>query len=99
MNDRELARYHMFKRITGFRDDRPGQFPADTKAGEEFALVEAGIADLDAAEAKHSGGRQKLKGGTTAKEALVDALRLDLRNLTRTARAIEEKENTPGFAE
>ena len=30
MNYRELARYRMFKRITGFRDDRPGQFPDGT---------------------------------------------------------------------
>ena len=99
MNKRQLARCQTFKRITGFRDDRPGQFPGDTKVGQEFALVEAAIAEMDAAEAKHSGGRQKSKGGTTAKTALVEVLRLDLRNIARTARAIEEKEKTPGFAE
>lgn len=99
MNDREAARYDRFKRMIGFRDNRPGQFPVASKAVEEFALVEGGIADMDAAEAKQSGGRQKIKGGTTDKEVLLDALRLDMRNLARTARSIAEKENTPGFAE
>ena len=36
-------------------------------------------------------------GGTTAKAVLLDALRLDLQNIARTARAIAQ--DTPGFAD
>jgi hypothetical protein len=75
------------------------QFPAGTKAADEFALVDTAKAAMDAADSKQSGGKQKIKGGTTNKEVLVDALRLDMRNIAATARSIAEKEKNPGFAE
>ena len=99
MNNRDNARYDTFKRVIAFRDVRLAQFPAGSKAAGEFALVETAKAAMDAADSKQSGGKQMIKGGTTNKEVLVDALRLDLRNLAATARSIAEKEKNPGFAE
>ena len=99
MNDRENARHAMFSRTIAFRDARPGQFTAGGKAEAEFALVADSIAAMDLAEGKQTGGKQKIKGGTTNKEVLVDALRLDLSNMAITAISIGEKDNNPGYAQ
>ena len=52
---------------------------------------------MEAAEGRQTGGKQTIKGGTTNKEVLLDALRLDMANISSTASAIAEKEGNPGY--
>jgi len=91
MNDRETARYDMFGRAETFGKDNAADFAAGSKAATHFASIAQVIKDLDAAKAGQQGG------GVTAKEVLLDALRLDIQNIGRTARAIAQDE--PGFAD
>ena len=89
MNDRETRRYDMFGRVQTFGKDNATDFAAGSKATGHFAANTQVIKDLDTEKAKQGGGT------ATAKEVLLDALRLDLQNIARTARAIGE--NEPGF--
>jgi hypothetical protein len=91
MNERELRRYQMFGRAHIFGRDNQADFASGSKAATAFANLARIITDLDAAKAAQQGG------GNTAKEVLLDALRLDLQNVARTARAIAQDE--PGFAD
>lgn len=91
MNDRETARYNMFGRVKTFGTDNAADFPAGSKGATHFAAIAQVITDLDAAKAGQQGG------GVTAKEVLLDALRLDVQNIGRTARAIAQDE--PGFSD
>lgn len=91
MNDRENRRYNMFTSVQTFGTDRSADFAAGTKAATHFANLTQIIKDLDLAKAGQTGGR------ATAKAVLLDALRLDLQNIARTARAIDASE--PGFAD
>ncbi len=87
MNDRETARYNMFGRVQTFGNDNT----AGSKATAHFTAIAQVVKDLDTAKAGQQGG------GATAKEVLLDALRLDIQNIGRTARAIAQDE--PGFAD
>jgi hypothetical protein len=91
MNDRETRRYEMFGRVQTFGKDNAADFPAGSKAAGHFASLAQVLKDLDTEKAQQGGGT------ATAKEVLFDALRLDLQNITRTARAIAAAE--PGFAD
>ena len=90
MNDREVSRYDMFKRVDTFGDSNAADFTAGGEAAKGFAAIKKTIADLDGAKA----GQRR--GGSTSKEVLLDALRLDVQNITRTARAMDQ--NEPGMA-
>ena len=91
MNDRETRRYDMFGRVVTFGKDNAADFPAATEGAKRFANLTQTIAGLDAAKAGQK------PGGTTAKSVLLDALRLDVQNIARTARAIAQDE--PGFGD
>jgi hypothetical protein len=91
MNDRETRRYDMFGRVQTFGLDHTADFMAGSKAKGHFTALAQIVRDLAVERAKQGGGR------ATAKEVLLDALRLDLRDITRTARAIDRAE--PGFAD
>ncbi len=91
MNDRETRRYKMFGRVKTFGADNTLDFAVGGEAQKRFANIATIITDLDDAKAAQQGG------SNTAKEVLLDALRLDLQNITRTARAIAQDE--PGFAD
>ncbi len=91
MNDRETRRYDMFGRVKTFGTGNATDFAAGGEALKRFANVAKVITDLDAAKAAQQ------SGGVTAKEVLLDALRLDLQNISRTARAIAQ--DTAGFAD
>ncbi len=80
MNDRETRRYDMFGRVQTFGKDNTADFAAGSKAAGHFSAVTQVIKDLDTEKAKQGGGT------ATAKEVLLDALRLDLQNIARTAR-------------
>ena len=83
MNDRDTRRYDSFVRIRAFGEDHASDFVPDSVA----QVVDA----LDDAQAGQNRGRN------TSKATLLDAIRLDLQNLTRTAAAIAQDE--PGFAD
>ena len=90
MNDRETIRYDVFGRVDTFGRDNAADFAPTSEATKRFTNVRRIIADLDKEKASQKGG------SATAKEVLLDALRLDLQNIARTARAIAQDE--PGFA-
>jgi hypothetical protein len=90
MTDRETRRYQMFGRAQTFGKDNIADFAPGGEAIKRFTNLGQVIKDLEAAKANQQ------PGAATAKDVLVDALRLDLQNMARTARAIEQDE--PGFA-
>ena len=90
MNDRETRRYDMFGRVKTFGQTNAADFAAGSEATKRFGNVGKIIADLDTAKASQQ------RDGTTSKSVLMDALRLDVQNVTRTARAMDQDE--PGFA-
>jgi len=90
MNDRENRRYQMFGRVQTFGQNNASDFAADSKATGHFSAISSIIQEIDAAKALQQGGN------ATAKEVLLDGLKLDLQNIGRTARAIEQDE--PGIA-
>ena len=91
MNDRETRRYEMFGRVKTFGLTNTADFAAGSEALKRFANVSNIITKLDQAKAAQQGG------GTTAKSVLLDALRLDVQNITRTARALDQ--DHPGVAD
>ena len=91
MNDRETRRYDTFGRVKTFGQTNAADFAAGSEATKRFGNVSKIIADLDKAKANQQ------RDGTTSKAVLMDALRLDVQNTTRTARAIDQDE--PGLAD
>ena len=90
MLDRETRRYQMFGRGQTFGKDNLADFAPGGEAIKRFTSLGQVIKDLEAAKASQQ------PGSATAKEVLIDALRLDLQNVARTARALEQDE--PGVA-
>lgn len=91
MNDRDTRRYEMFSRVRAFGLEHAADFAPGSKAAGHFAALNQILQSLDQARAAQRGD-----GSTASKAALLDALRLDLANINRTARAIAQTE--PGFA-
>jgi hypothetical protein len=91
MNDREFRRYDMFQRVLTFGRDHAAEFPPASRVFAHTTALQQVVLELEGAKAS------QIRGRTTAREVLLDALRLDLQNVTRTARAIEQDE--PGFAD
>ena len=92
MNERETRRYEMFGRVQTFGQDNQDDSAPDSVAATSFANLAQIIQDLDAAKVAQQGGPT-----AASKEVLLDALRLDLQNVVRTARAIAQ--DAPGFAD
>ncbi len=91
MNDRDTRRYEMFNRVHTFGQEHAADFAPNGKAAAQFTSLAAAIQALDEARAAQRGD-----GSTVSKAVLLDALRLDLSNINRTARAIAQDD--PGFA-
>jgi hypothetical protein len=91
MDKRETRRYDALQRVKTFGLDNAADFAPGSLAATNFATISAVIAGLDAAKAAQKPGKN------TSKEVLLDAVRLDLQNITRTASAIAQ--TTPGFAD
>ncbi len=89
MNDRDQRRYDRLTRINTFGITNAADYATSAKAKAHFKSVADHIAALDDAKAGQLPAR-------ASKETLIDALRLDLKNIARTARSIELKNN--GFA-
>ena len=91
MNERADLRYERAVRMKTFGTANGGDFAAGSIATALFAENKQLVDDVDTAKA------DQRRSADTGKEILVDALRLDMKNITRTARAIALKE--PGFAD
>ena len=87
MNNREQCRADRVDRVLVFGDEN-----AAGEAAESFTRLRAIQAALSRACV-----RQQVPTGRTALEVLFDALRMDLQNRARTARAIAQEQ--PGFAD
>lgn len=91
MNDRDIRRYDSLKRVQTFGDDNTGDFAAGSVAQQNFTIIDQVIADLDKAKAGQAAN------ANTSMDTLLNAVRLDIQNITRTAAAIDQAE--PGFAD
>lgn len=97
MNDRQYALYQSFVRILAFTEDHAADFAATSPGGQAIATLTSTVAALR----PHTDGStgSGASAGTSAKEDLIDALRQDLKDIARTARAIEDgTPPSPGFA-
>jgi hypothetical protein len=91
MNNRENRRYEMFVRVQTFGQTNAADFAAGSVAATNFTTVTQVITGLDNAKTTQKPGRD------TAHEVLIDAIRLDVENIARTAKVIDQDE--PGFAD
>jgi hypothetical protein len=91
MNDRALRRYEMFGREIVFGNENTADFAVGSDAKTHFANLAQIVDKLSKAKA----GQQP--GSATPKSVLVDALRLDVQNIARMARAMDS--DTPGFSD
>ncbi len=91
MNNRESRRYEMFVRVQTFGTDNSADFAVGSTAATNFASLTTVISSLNTAKAGQKPGRD------TSSEVLLDAIRLDIQNITRTAAAIDQ--TSPGFAD
>jgi hypothetical protein len=78
-------------RVQTFGTENMADFAPGSTAVTNFNALAPVISGLDAAKAGQKPGRD------TSKKVLLDALRLDIQNITRTAAAIDQ--TTPGFAD
>jgi hypothetical protein len=81
----------MFGREKTFGQTNAADFAAGSEALKHFGNLNTIITGLDKAKAAQQGG------GVTAKSVLLDGLRLDVQNVTRTARAMDQDD--PGLAD
>ncbi len=79
MNDRETRRYNCFGRIDSFGQDNSADSAPNGEGAKHLATLADIIGQLDQAKAGQQGG------GATSKAVLLDALRLDIQNISRTA--------------
>jgi erythromycin esterase-like protein len=91
MNDRDKRRYDAFKRIQTFGSDNAADFTATSLAKASFDSIDEVITGLDEAKAG------QVASANTSMDTLLNAVRLDIQNITRTAAAIDQDE--PGFAD
>lgn len=91
MNDRDKRRYDSFTRTKTFGSDNAADFAAGSVAQANFTIIDQVIAGLDKAKAG------QVTNANTSKDTLLNAVRLDIQNITRTAAAIDQDE--PGFAD
>ena len=91
MNDRDKREYDSFKRGKIFGGENASDFAAGSLALAAFASVDQVIAGLDRAKAG------QVSNANTSKETLLNAVRVDIQNITRTAASIDQDE--PGFAD
>lgn len=89
MDDRDQRRYDRATRVQTFGQENTAGFAAGSKAKTHFANLDGLIVQTDEAKAGQTPNR-------VSKSTLLGALAIDLQNIARTARRIEQKEN--GFA-
>ncbi len=91
MDDRDQRRYDAYKRGSVFCRDNKADFAPESDFHGHFTALIAAQKDVDDARADQVGG------GSASKASILDAIRLDCRNIRRTATVIGE--DTAGFAD
>ena len=91
MNDRDVKRLDSLVRVDGFGKKYAADFPATGKAAQLFGGLDGVIVRVKKAGALQQGGR------ATAREVLLDGLRIDMKNIARTA--VQIAADVPGFAD
>jgi hypothetical protein len=91
MNDRDTRRFDMFVRAKTFGEDNATDFAVGGAALTLFVELDGVIGKLETARATQNNSAR------TSKQSLLDAMRLDVQNIIRTAAAIAQRE--PGFAD
>ena len=89
MNERDRRRYERATRVQTFGVENTADFAAGSKAKTHFGNLDGLVDQVDDAKAGQTPNR-------VSKTTLLDALAIDLQNIARTARRMEQKEN--GFA-
>src|SRR5258707_6410678 len=89
MNDRDIRREERATRVQTFGQENDADFAAGGKAKTHFVNLDGLLVELGQAKAGQTPNR-------VSKSTLLDAVGIDLINIARTARRIEQKEN--GFA-
>jgi hypothetical protein len=89
MNDRDIRREDRAKRVQTFGLQNAADFAAGGKAKTHFGNIDSLLVDLGKAKVGQTPNR-------VTKSTLLDALGIDLVNISRTAGRIEQQEN--GFA-
>jgi hypothetical protein len=95
MKDSEIRRLEMFIRVREFGTAHANAFPANTRGGEVFALLNTIITEMQGHADKQSAGTRATREVTTLKAVARAALREDLEAINRTARALAL--TTPGL--
>jgi hypothetical protein len=97
MDDRERRGFEMFGRVQDFGAESAGDFPAGTLGNELFGTLNTAVADMERQLAAQSSGAGDARRGTVSKSAARRALRDDLDEISRTARAMAFE--SPGLDE
>ena len=92
MNDNDNRIYQMFGRVQTFGQDNLADFVVDSRMRTYLGSLGQIIAALDRAKAM-----QQSNTSVSSKEAALEDLRLELKNVSRTAAAIAQDQ--PGFAD
>lgn len=90
MDDRDVRRKDAYTRGETFCRDNAADFAPTSDFHTHYAALSAALRDVGAAEG------DKIGGGNASKAAVLDAIRIDCRNIRRTATTIAQDE--PGFA-
>jgi hypothetical protein len=91
MNDRANRRYDVFGRITTFGNQNAADFATGSDAQQHFA----NLAKISNQLTQKKAAQQH--GSATPRSVLLDALRLDVTNIARMARAMDQDD--PGLAD
>jgi hypothetical protein len=91
MDDREIRRFDSLDRVNTFRTTIAAEVLPHTVAAKNFDVISEVVNQLRPARTNRT------RSANTSKEVLVQALQLDLQNITRTAIAIALEQ--PGFAD
>lgn len=95
MDDLENRRREMFLRVHGFGDARSADFGPSTLGGQLFTALGQIISELNDHASAQASALGSAYQGTSTRSVTRQALRDDLRAISRTAEAIAE--DTPGF--
>ncbi|HMF56140.1 MAG TPA: hypothetical protein VK619_07325 [Pyrinomonadaceae bacterium] len=84
----EARRLDMFIRVQAFRTERAAQFPQTSFAGQQFAIVDSVVNNLEDHARAQASGKSTVKQSTSSRAAARDELLRDMAAISRTARAM-----------
>ena len=97
MKDLERRRHETFLRVQVFASENAAQFPSESFAGEQFAVIKDVLEGLETHTSAQAAGLGASRQGTTSKAAARDELMRTLEAISRTARPMAA--TMPGLAD